>query len=199
MRLTIDRRDVAVTPDDGETLDSLLTALRARGEVPAARVIASLEVDGSRWSADEMAAAASVKLDALDEVSIITDDLSGYARRILTDAGSMLGVLQAATLRLADDFRADEPRQANSDLLNLLNALQHFLACLYHIRNTYSLQRQEPDPMAAVVERVSRCLDVIRASQERCDWTALAGQLELDLLPSFRGFENLLEGMKNGV
>jgi hypothetical protein len=199
MKLTIDQRDVAIVPQDGETLDSLLTGLRARAEIPATRVIASLEVDGSRWAADHIEAAAHTMLDDLAEVHIRTDDLQGYARRILTDAGGMLGVLQAATLRLADEFRADEPKQANADLLNLLNALQHFLACLYHVRNTYASELPDPDPMQPVVERVSRCLDVIQASQERRDWTALAGQLELDLLPSFRGFESLLEGMKDEI
>jgi hypothetical protein len=162
-------------------------------------VVVGLEVDNRPCTADDLKAMESVSLREANEVSIVTDDVRGYARRILTDAGGMLSVLQEATARVAEEFRGGAVQKANADLFNLLSALQGFLACVCHIDNICDLARAPLDAQRHLLAQVAECLDRIESSQERHDWLALAAQLELSLLPALAGFEPVLQEMKNAV
>jgi hypothetical protein len=195
MKLTLNHRPVAAAPDDGETLESLLDGLRGRGEIRSDEVVVELRVDSRAWQADDMAALASTRLADLSEVAIATDEVRGCARRILVDCRSMLDVLEQAVPRVAEQFRSGPPEQANEALYNLLNALQQFMVCLYHVRNTCALKS---DPLGAsgdLLGGLAACLDDIHGGQEREDWRALGCLLADGLPPALQRFEVVLQDM----
>ncbi|KPK65275.1 MAG: hypothetical protein AMK73_03425 [Planctomycetes bacterium SM23_32] len=195
MRVSVNDRPVATSSEDGATLEALLDSLRNRGEIARDQVIVRLDVNNHPWRAEDMDKLGDAPLKAVGEVAIATDGMQGYARRILTDARSMLTVLEDATRHLAAEFRADKPEQANGDLFNLLNALQRFLFCLYHVRNTCGLESDPAHEQQHLIAQLTGCLDLVELSQERRDWPSLADQLELDLLAALRGFDHVLDRM----
>ena len=199
MKLTLNDRPVAAGPEDGQTLESLLDGLRGRGEICSDEVVVELCVDRRPWQADDMDGLASTRLADLSEVAIATDDVRGYARRILADTRGMLDILEQAVPRVAEQFRSGPPEQANGALFNLLNALQQFLVCLYHVRNTCSLQSDPLGASGELLDRVAACLDEVREGQERKDWPALGSLLDEGLLPAIQCFERVLQDMIHEV
>ncbi|MHC5033413.1 MAG: hypothetical protein ACYTFZ_00025 [Planctomycetota bacterium] len=199
MEVSVNDRAVSTSLEDGATIDALLDNLRERGEIRRDEVIVTLDVDNHAPSAADMDAVLRTRLCDVQHVCIETDDLQGYARRILTDARSMLSVLQDAAKHLADEFRGDEHEKSNADLFNLLTALQHFLACLYHVRNTCGLAQAPLEPGGRLLADVSSSLELIQTSQEEQDWHGLAAHLELKLLPALGGFERVLQEMSDSI
>lgn len=195
MKVCVNDKVVGPSPGDGATLEALLDSLRTRGEIGSDEVVVGLQVDQCSWAPADMDRLQQTQLGGVGEVLIATEDLRGYARRILTDAGSMLAVLEEATGRVADELRSGPLDKANMDLFNLLHALQRFLACLYHVTNTCGLAQGSPDPQRQLMAQVAGTLDLIQSSQERQDWASLAAQLEMDLLPALKGFEGVLHNM----
>jgi len=173
MKITLNDRPVAATPEDGQTLESLLDSLRMRGEIRGDEVVVEFRVDRRPWRADDMDRLGSTRLADLSEVAIGTDDMRGCARRILADARSMLRVLQQAVPPVA----------------------QQFLTCLYQVKHTCALQRDPLGASGELLDLVTGCLDGIRGSQEGKDWQALGSRLEGELLPALQGFEDVLRDM----
>jgi hypothetical protein len=199
MRVSINGRPVVTSPDDGTTVEALVDSLREREEIPRDQVVVGLDVDRCALRGAGWERLGSAQLDESSEVAIATDDTRGYARRILTDARGMLSVLKEAARCLADEFRSGAPERANADLFNLLNALQCFLACLYHVSNTCGLQRQPLDSPLPLFDQVAGSLDAIESSQQRGDWASLSRQLEADLVPALDGFEPVLQHMVDSI
>jgi len=188
MKLSVNARTVAVPAQNEATLDALMDGLRSSGEIERDQVVVELRVDGRAWQADDVDTLYLTSLRDVREVVIRTDDLRGCARRILTDAGSMMGVLREGAVDLAAQFRSGDAQEANTGLFNLLNALQQFLVCLYRVRNTCALDATllgSTDELAAVGES----LDAILAAQERKDWHGLASCLEKDLVRALDGLD----------
>lgn len=195
MKITLNDRPVAATPEDGQTLESLLDSLRMRGKIRGDEVVVEFRVDSRPWHADDMDRLGATRLADLSEVAIGTDDMRGCARRILADARSMLRVLQQAVPPVAQQFRSGPHEEANKALFSLLNALQQFLTCLYQVKHTCALQRDPFGASGELLDLVTGCLDGIRGSQERKDWQALGSRLEGELLPALQGFEDVLRDM----
>jgi len=199
MRVTVNGRCVADVNEDGGTLAGLLGGLRARGEIAGDEVVVGLEVNSSPCAARDLDALADVALGESSEVAIATDDLPGYGRRILADARSMRCVLEEAAERLPAEFRSRELRKANAGLFNLLNALESFILCLSHVRNTCAASCGPSESWQRIMAQVSESLDAIQDSQQAKDWMSLAGHLELKLLPALRGFEPVVKDMSDAI
>ncbi len=192
MEVSVNERSVITPPEEADTLGSLLDGLRARGEIGSDEVVVSLQVDDLPWKAEDVSRLHSTPLREGADVRVSTDDVRGCARRILTDAGSMLGVLQEAAGRVADQFRSGEPKEASTGLFNLLDALQRFLACLQHVKNTCSPGQSTADAPEQVTSRIMAALNSIQAHLEAEDWSSLAADLDSELLPSLAGFRQIL-------
>ncbi|MBA7709768.1 hypothetical protein ES703_118693 [subsurface metagenome] len=137
------------------------------------------------------------RVQDVDSLTITTAGMAGYARRVLTDAQSMLSVLQRGAGLVAHGFRNGAHQKANSDLFNLLDAVHCLLVCLYHVQNACDLEEGPLD--SSLIARMTSSLDAIQSSQERMDWPALARQLEGQFVPVLREFDTVLETMKNGL
>ncbi len=199
MELTINERTVESTPEDGETLEALLDGLRRRGEIGRDQVVVGLCVDRRDWRAEDMDRLDQVRLEQVREVAIATDELAGYAGRILTDAAGMVEVLREGTHRLAAQFRSGDPEKANAGLFSLLTALQRLLACIYHVKNTCGAESPALEDPAALLDGLLRGLDLIQLSQEGEDWAALAAQLETEMLPALDGIEGALRDLSHAI
>ena len=197
--VSINDRAVGTSDEDGDTLESLLDSLRGRGEIGSAEVMVALEVDSRSWAADELDRLGDVALADVRQVAIATDDMRGYGRRILTDAAGMLAVLQEAATKLAHNFRHGDPKEANADLFNLLDAFQRFFGCVYHVKNTCAVQNRDLDSPEGLLGRVDAALDLVAASHESEDWPALADRVEKDLLPAIAGFEVVLQDLRDAI
>lgn len=185
MKLSINEAPVATLPDEEETsVGALLDGLRRRGDIRSDEVVVGLRVNDRPWSSGNLDALFDARLDASHEVSIATDDLRGYGRRILTDSRDMLRVLRDAASSLAEQFRSGRPKDANTNLYNLLSTMQMFLACIYHVRNTCAVPCSALEASGPVITGISRSLDAIQTSQTAHDWPALASQLESELTPA---------------
>ena len=199
MKVSVNDREVAGTAPAGSTLEDLIDDLRRRGEIASDEIVASLAVDSRPWASGDMERLPFTPLDGLSEITITTDDMAGYARRILADASNMLSVLRQASDRIAAELRGREPRRANTNLFQLLDAIQQFLACLYNVRNSCAPQAQLLDSRRAVMSLLSAALDGIVECQEREDWPALATQIERYLGPALDGFEDIIVAMTEQV
>ena len=193
--VTLNDRPVAAPAEEGETLESLLDALRSGGQIGRDEVVTTFRVDDRPWQADDMDRLGDVRLADVSEVAIATDDLHGYVRRLLSGARSMLGVLLAAVPRVAEQFRTCEPGAANSALLGLLTGLQHLLAFLSQLRHACDFSGDPLDASGGAFRDISAGLDALQVCQERRDWPALAGVLEGELLPPLRGLDGVLQGI----
>jgi len=195
MKLTVNSRQVGRSPEDGETLDSLLTALRKRGEIRPDQVVVELRVDRHRWQAGDMARLKTVSLKELDEVAITTTGMRDYAARILMDARGMLAVIREAVEPVAARFREGSPEEANAELFRLLDAFQAFVACLWNVRNSCDVSAGPAEAARSAFTPVADALDAIADSQERGDWAELASLLIGRFLPALGGFEPVLDQM----
>lgn len=199
MKVKINGRTVAYAGEAGDTLGALLDSLRRAGEIAGDQVVVALRVDDRPCTSEDLAGMENASLREAEEVLIVTDQVRGYARRILTDAGSMLSVLQEATSRVAEGFRGSAVEKANANLFSLLTSLQCFLACICRVDELCDLARAPLDPQRHLFAEVTDCLDRIQSSQEKQDWLTLAAQLELNLRPVLAGFEPVLQDMRDAV
>ncbi|MHC4479899.1 MAG: hypothetical protein ACYS8K_01715 [Planctomycetota bacterium] len=199
MKLSINDRPVGTSAADGDTLEALLDSLRDRGEIGRDEVVVRLEVDRRPWHAADVDTLTDARLEGIQQVCIDTDDLHGYARRILQDGSSMLAVLEEATGRVAGELRSGEQEKSNADLFNLLSALQQFLACLHQVKNTCGLEGEALGLSSDAMKAVSDSLELIQASQESEDWMSLATHLEADLLPALGRFQGVLAQMSDRI
>jgi hypothetical protein len=199
MKVTVNAQLVKSSAGDGDTLGDLIDELRRCGSIKPDEVLASLAVDSREWGAQDMELLHGTQLDGLTEVSITTDDISGYARRILNDAAGMLNVLRQATRGVARNLRGSQPKKANRDLFQLLDAIQQFLTCLYRLRNTCVGHDTAIGSQCAALALMSASLDTIVGCQEREDWPSLASQLEHDLMPALDAFDHLVSTMMRHV
>ena len=196
MKVTVNDQVVETPLDKQDTLDALLDGLRESGRIPADQAMVHLEVDGRSWKVEDMDGLDQTRLSDLQQVAISTADLRGYARRIVTDAASIVPVLVEATRQVALKLRRESPEEANARLFELLDALHHLLICLYRVQNVCGLRCNPLDSGQQVVQRITAGLRSIRTSQETQDWDALAHQLEQDLLPAMEGFADVIGSMK---
>jgi hypothetical protein len=199
MKVSVNDRPIETSEADGTTLEALLDSMRDRGEIRDDEVVVGLTVEGRPWRADDLEALGQADLGRHADVAIATDDMQGYARRILNDSRSMLAVLEEGASRLAAELREDDAARANADLFNLLNALQSFLACLYHVRNMCGIEGGPLGTQQQLVARMTGALDLMELSQERRDWTSLAEQLEAELLPALEGLRGMVDEMAAAV
>lgn len=196
MKVSVNDKPVEVPKRDGRSLEDLLDDLRHRGEIGDDQVVVGLEVDRRPWRTEGPHALGDAGLDDVNEVAISTTGMRGYARRILADAGGALAVLKEATQQVARSLRQEEPSKANADLFNLLDALQHLLACVYHVQNSCALHNGPAGTSSQLLERLNDGLDAIQARQQRQQWDGVASELEGRFLPALQELESVIENMK---
>ncbi len=196
MNVTVNDEAVVELPESADTFGDLLDGLREAGRIRDDEVVVAITTDAHRWSAEDMDALQEDSFSDVQELSIETADLRGYAERILTDAESMLRVLDEAAERVAATFRAGESGVGSNHLFNLLNALQRFLTCVVQVENACSLEHGLVGSASEALSELSDSLSAVQESQEQEDWTALADAIEQRLMPSFERIRGVLAAMR---
>lgn len=181
---------------DGD-LGDLLNRLRADGDIPDDQVVVGLRVDERQFTADDLTELAETPLQQIGEVAVATDDVRGYASRILTDVVSMLRVLRRAVPRVAEALRDGDAEEANADLFRLLEALQNAFVCLHQVQNTCELAHGPTASSEPLAGEISEAFDLIEAAQETEDWDALADALQDRLLPALGRLDEVVEMMRD--
>lgn len=185
MKVTVNEAPVDVPPAPDMTVASLLDELRESGAIPADQVVVGLELDTADGHGGDDILEQTVS--KASRVAVATDDMRGYARRILTDLDGMLAVVRESAPRIAEKLRSGSTKEANSDLYNLFDALQQLLFCLCQIQNTCLPEREESPLSEDAVERLNSCLDAVQECQQRGDWEAVADRLDDTVEPALAG------------
>jgi len=197
MRISINNRAVQEEPGADGDLGDLLNRLRADGNIPDDEVVVGLRVDERRFTGDDLAELADTPLQQIAEVAVATDDVRGYASRILTDMASMVRVLRQAVPRVALALRDGDAEEANADLFRLLQALQNAFACLNQLQNTCDLAHGPAEASEPLAQDISDALDLVEAAQQTEDWDALAEALEEGMLPALGRLDEVMEMMRD--
>ncbi len=187
MNVTVNDRAVEtpadVLPSDAG-LDTLLDDLKKRGDIPADEVVVSLEVNGHRWTSEDMDRLGTTTLRDVARVAVGTAGVQQYGGRVLDDAASMLKVVREATQSVAREFRQGAPEQANEHLFLLLDAIHSFFSCTFRVMNICAPEQTAVQSQNRLIQGITSSLDSIQASQEKQDWAALADRLESELVPA---------------
>lgn len=194
MQVIVNDRPAEIEVDEDTTLGDILDGLRKSEHIPDDEAVVELSVDGRPWQ--EQGAELDEPVGAVREVTVATDDLRGYARRMLKDSMSMLEVLCEGAVQVAREFRQEMPQKANSDLFNLLDSMQRFLLCVFQIRNTCLPEEEDGALSERAVSGLNDCFDRVEACQQRQDWQAIAETLEGELVPALRALGDDVEAMQ---
>jgi len=198
MKVTVNEEIVEGPACGAATLRDLIDCLRGDGRIGDDQVVAAIEVDRRPWGPGDMDRLGA-PLAGPNEVSIRTEGMAGYARRILQDATGMLRVLKEANRCVAAGLRSGDPATGNRDLFQLLEALQNFLNCLGSVQMACGGDGVSVPPRRTVMALLSAALDTVADCQRREDWPALADQLDQHLMPALEGFEDVIAAMNGQV
>ncbi|MFO7956020.1 MAG: hypothetical protein R6X33_02850 [Candidatus Brocadiia bacterium] len=197
MKVSVNERVVQEGAGTDGDLGDLLNRLRADGDIPDDQVVVGLRVDERQFSADDLTELAETPLRQIGEVAVATDDVQGYAARILADVVSMLRVLRQAVPRVAESLREGDAEEANADLFRLLAALQNAFVCLHQVQNTCDLAHGPTEASEPLADEISEALDIVEAAQKTEDWDTLADALQGRLLPTLNRLGEVVELMRN--
>mgnify|MGYP006303604807 CR=1 FL=1 len=195
MKVSVNEKAVSSELSAQDTLEDLIDELRRSGAIRPDEVVAGLTVDRRPMRSVDMEEAGTTRLDTISQVAIETDDVAGYGRRILQDAAGMATVLSEAGPRVATLLRNGEIEKANDQFFNLLQVLQHLLACVDTVEGACISDSANADTRRLTMALLSASLDTVVKCQENKDWDTMAERIDEHLVPAFNGVLNLINSM----
>lgn len=202
MRVTIDGSEVACNLSGITNIEELMDGLYRRAAA-GGRVVYRVELNGKELTPGAEQEIAAVPLAEVLDLSLTTNSPAELLRNGLEGSIALCNAICADTAKAVDAFRMGDGETGQSYYLACVESMGTFFhlagAILDGIRSGYFPAGQHPDtsvpaPSSETAEILVRLLE----DQKRGDWTAMADELEFEVVPNLRVWGTYLAGLKAG-
>lgn len=209
-RIILNEEELTTPIDEAATLQELIDNLK-QGHLPPNHFINKITIGDQEFTLENMSEHASLSLGEIESVTIQTEDLNEFNKRVLFEQKGQIEQLLKDNLDqliedfadIADKYRLGEEIEASDKFSNSIDRLLAFMEYISSVQATYNLDFTQIDvagvPLSDLLDDLKNDLEQMLSAQQDQDWVLLSDLLEYELVSKLEEWKKVIPLLQDQI